>query len=52
VNGWHGEQWDFQNNEKTMNIYFFTIVLDKQWGYGYSQEIRRAKARQVSLGSM
>ena len=36
VTGWHGEQWDFQNNEKTMehsDHWIMTGWHGEQWNF-------------------
>jgi hypothetical protein len=37
VPGWHGEQWDFQNNEKTWNI-LITGWHGEQWDFQHNEK--------------
>jgi hypothetical protein len=41
MTGWHGEQWDFQNNEKTMEHSDHLIMTGwhgEQWDFQNNQE--------------
>ena len=52
--GWHGEQWDFQYNEKTMehaNHWIMTGWHGEQWDFQYNEKTMEHSDHWIMTGS-